>query len=108
MANQKFFILDVIIPCCSTKMEDRLGAILKEYTNCVIDRDGLLAVADRLAKRQEEFYAENKRLKQVPIRLEIDDKGFGGFHSDRFTVGSVYVTFRRIAGEVTGETKELW
>lgn len=107
MANQKFFILDVIIPCCSTKMEDSLGKILRGLTNCVIDRDGLLSVADRLAKRQEEIFAENKRLKKVPIRLEIDDKGFGGFHSDRFTVGSVYVTFRRIVGEVTGEIKEL-
>ena len=86
-------------------MEDSLGKILRGLTNCIIDRDGLLSVADRLAKRQEEFFAENKRLKKVQIRLEIDDKGF---HSDRFTVGSVYVTFRRIAGEVAGETKELW
>ena len=79
-------------------MEDRLGAILKEYTNCVIDRDGLLAVADRLAKRQEEFFAENKRLKQVPIRLEIDDKGFGG-HSGWKTGRRTSLTLYGIPGD---------
>lgn len=101
-SKQKFFVVDVVIPCGCTKMESTLGEELRQYTNCVVDVEALRSICNNLERLQSETFAQNKRLKRVDIRLSFDDDNGHTFYLDRFTAGQVYVSLRRVKAEIYG------
>lgn len=66
----------------------------------VLSREAMLRLADQVGQQQDGLVAANKRIKPVRIELDLPENGNTPTRWQHFYIGQVYVTFRKVAGEL--------
>ena len=99
--NERWFVFDYHCVAGRPKMEDAVFEYAREillykivYTK---DLDGIVTL---LNKKQQELYAENKRLKAVNVRYPMDfGYLYGPNNGKLFYIGQQWLKLRKIEGE---------
>ena len=99
--NARYFIIDVNVPAGSRTMEHKLADLVRPYIDFVLSKDAMERLRDSLIDTQEQILEENRRLSPVRIELDLpESEGDDSRHWSHFYIGQVYVTFRKVAGEL--------
>ena len=100
--NTRFFITEVYEPSGTRTLERSLAAVAKKYIDCILSYDAMLRLAEEIAKEEDRILRENKRLKPVDIRIDLDGDGvdYGGYSYRYFHIGQASVHFRLVKGEI--------
>lgn len=99
--NKRWFVFDYHCVAGRPKMEDAVFEYAREILLYKIvyakDLDGIVTL---LNKKQQELYAENKRLKAVNVRYSKDfGYLYGPDNGKQFYIGQQWLKLRKIEGE---------
>lgn len=98
--NDRYFIIDVVVPAGSRAIEHNLAAYVRKYTDMILSREAMQRLAEQVGQQQDELVAANKRIKPVRVELDLPERDDLQTRWQHFYIGQVYVTFRKIAGEL--------
>lgn len=95
--ENRYFIQDVYVPSGSRTIEHNLAKVVEPYVDHILSAGAMQRLADMVREEQDTLCAASKRLKPVPVELDLD----GGTYSFRFfRIGQVSVQFRHVKGEL--------
>lgn len=96
--NERWFVFDYHCVAGRPKMEDAIFEYAREILLYKIvyakDLDGIVTL---LNKKQQELYAENKRLK--PVEIELSRYFYGTDTTRWIRIGNQSIHLRKIVGE---------
>lgn len=94
----RWFVYDYYTYSGAPKLEDALMTWARlQYLHCLIAESLLDYVVKKIQEKQEELWAENKRLKKVEIRFSKSDWDSG--HKWLY-IGSQHLSLRKVKDEI--------
>lgn len=90
---RSYFLQNVYVPGNALGMERKLAEVARPYVDHVLSENAMSDLAEKIDNEQAKILSENKRLRAVDIRLELDSQ-----YLNRFTVGNVTISFREVQG----------
>lgn len=96
--ENRYFITEVYVPSGSRTIEHQLADHVRPYIDHVLSESALTRLAQDVTNYQQELCKENRRLRPVDIRLDLDNAG--GYLPYFFHLGQVSVSLRYIKGEL--------
>lgn len=98
----RFFITEVYEPSGTRTLERNLAAVARRYVDCIMSYDAMLRLSQEIIAEQEHLLAENRRLKPVEVRIDLEGDGtdYHGCTYRYFSIGQVSVHFRLVKGEI--------
>lgn len=97
----RFFITEIYVPAGAKNMEIALAKLAGKYVDCILSYDAMLRFADQIAREHEHLLKENRKMKPVPISVDLEgDDSLRGERWRHFYIGQVSVRFRVIKGEI--------
>lgn len=99
--NERWFVYDYYRAAGRPKMEDALMEYARqELLYKIVYRQDFNGIVTMLNRKQQELYAENKRLKAVEVRFSKDYSYTVGEDSNKqLYIGSQWLNLRKIEGE---------
>ena len=96
--ENRFFITEVYVPSGSRTIEHQLADHVRPYIDHVLSESALARLAQDVTDYQNDIVKENRRLRPVDIRLDLDSGG--GYLPYFFHMGQVSVSLRYVKGEL--------
>lgn len=96
--ENRFFITEVYVPSGSRTIEHQLADHVRPYIDHVLSESALTRLAQDVTDYQNNIVKENRRLRPVDIRLDLDSGG--GYLPYFFYMGQVSVSLRYVKGEL--------
>lgn len=100
LLNTRWFVYDYHCAAGRPKMEDAIFEFAREILLYkIVDSDDFDRIVTILNRKQQELYAQNKRLKEVDIK-------YSTYYMDghrSLSIGEQSIRFRRIEGEFNAE-----
>jgi hypothetical protein len=96
--ENRFFIIEVYEPSGTRTLEKNLAAVARRYVDCILSYDAMLRLAEEIKTEQDHLLRENKRLKPVDIRIDLE--GSTDWPLLYFYIGQASVHFRLVKGEI--------
>ena len=99
--NSRWFVYDYYCAAGRPKMEDALLEYARQkLLYKIIDRRDFDGIVTMLNRKQQELYAENKRLKQVDVRFTKDHgPAYGIDETKQLYIGQQWLRLHLIRGE---------
>jgi len=96
--ENRFFITDVYAPAGTRTLERNLADLVRPYINHILSYDAMLRLAKSVCDEEVKLVSMNKRLKEVPISIDLEGDTYNGWKY--FHIGQVSVQFRLVKGEI--------